>query len=1390
MNIKSAVIAVCFSILSFVGAFAAEFTIHVAGQDTAVETELFSVSRNEAGVTAFSTGDLLGESGEPQIPWKAMTVLLPPNTDMETVSCRMVSAEYKTLDGKWAVAPVPPILTRDQEGNEIEVWPAGKTIADGRDTAIYSANALWPGEAVRLAGTGRLRSWRLAEISVPMVRFNPVSGELQELIRAELLVDFAKKGKSSKSATPSRNPKTGQRRGHDRARKLTVNFDDAITIYEADGDGTETILQDAPASDGDIMPLSPGGTSGYVIITTQDIRDNSTQLADFVTHKQSMGFTVTVVDEDDLWGVETPVAGDASATKLREWLQANYETMDLKYALIIGDPRVDQEYVPMKMYPCSGRDIPTDYFYAELTCNWDKDGDGIIGEKGSDATSGDEIERYFEVYVGRIPHYGVMADTDAILQKTIDYETSTDTAWRRNTLISVVPLDSNMHCYNWGEDVKADLLESKAISSDRVYRDGYGQSPSMHDIIPPAEYPPSAYPATVWSQGQYGLHVWSTHGWAKGASGIASSGDAPNLDNNHPSAVWQGSCQNANVDFPDNLSYALLKSGAIVANGATKNSYYMSESTFSNSPTDCGMGYRYAKGISEGKSCGETLWDLKEEISSWWTHNWTLFNPYGDPSVVVMPPAPAFTVAPTDAFFSRMDYAAGSSASRTYTLRNNSTSPLNWTASKIGTWFNLSATSGTLPAGGSATVNIALNTGTETLSMDTHEGAATFTDTSNNIIEERKVILAIGPNDSLRGYWKLDETDGTMATDQSAFENDGTLSGTNFSASVAGKYGNAINLDGDDDHVKISGIRLNANTVTLTAWIKQGSSQNGWAGIVFDRTVNASGLSSDAGELRYHWNNGQWSWHSGLTPPANTWTFVALVVEPSKATIYMNSGSGFQTAVHNATHATATFSTTYIGLDPNGDARHFEGVIDEARIYNYSMSQAELQNIYEGGGAESPSPFDGETEVEGSLLRWSAGAAATAHDVYIGTNPTAVANATKASPEYKETTTETFFRATLADQTSYYWRIDTVTASTTLPGSVWAFTTGTVQDPGNIISINFEQSSNQDFSGGEMIGPLSTDSAYWNATSEASGSLADLIDNIGTPTGVDIAWDSSTTWWNSDGTGDDEHRLSVGYLDDGNSGSGDGATVTINNIPYTVYRVYGLYTSGQSSSAMQGLDFNVNGTWVYGGSTPSTTTVYGNINLNQSNHGEYWTEIAPGAVIGNYWTIVTTGTTCSITGRIRDGDVRGSLAGVILEKLQDTDGDGIPDDVDSDDDNDGIPDEWETAHGLDPLVDDASGYSDSDTFNNWFEYVSDTDPKDGDSWQTFSFEIDPGTGEPTMRFGTSTNRRYTVRYRTNLVDGVWQNLGIPSFLGTGSERAVSDPAAGNQRYYRLRVELP
>ncbi|NNC87940.1 MAG: cadherin-like domain-containing protein [Akkermansiaceae bacterium] len=324
------------------------------------------------------------------------------------------------------------------------------------------------------------------------------------------------------------------------------------------------------------------------------------------------------------------------------------------------------------------------------------------------------------------------------------------------------------------------------------------------------------------------------------------------------------------------------------------------------------------------------------------------------------------------------------------------------------------------------------------------------------------VVVNVQPNDSLRLYLPLDETSGTTAADLSVYENSGSLAGTDFAtASGPGVFGNAPTLDGSDDSISVSGVQLNSNTVTLTAWIKPGATSNAWSGIIFDRTGGAAGLNIGSGpELRYHWNDAQWPWNSGLVPPADTWSFVALVVEPTRATIHMNSGAGFVSATNIATHAPAAFGTTYVGRDPSGGSRHFNGAIDEARIYDFAMNLAELQAIMDGGGAEAPRPFDGATGVAEPDGSWASAGGATAYEVYLGTDQTSVAAATTASAEFLGSTPDPGWIFDLQPDTQYFWRVDTVKAAGIVAGPVWTFTTAsTVFEHGLVAHWKLDEGS-------------------------------------------------------------------------------------------------------------------------------------------------------------------------------------------------------------------------------------------------------------------------------------------------------------------------------------------
>ena len=144
----------------------------------------------------------------------------------------------------------------------------------------------------------------------------------------------------------------------------------------------------------------------------------------------------------------------------------------------------------------------------------------------------------------------------------------------------------------------------------------------------------------------------------------------------------------------------------------------------------------------------------------------------------------------------------------------------------------------------------------------------------------------------------------------------------------------------------------------------------------------------------------------------------------------------------------------------------------------------------------------------------------------------------------------------------------------------------------------------------------------------------------------------------------------------------------------------------------------------------------------------------------------------------------------VINWMKDVDGDGIPNETDPDNDNDGIANDWELAHGLNPLFDDAAMDFDSDSFDNIYEYVTDTDPQDANSKQYFLIDFNSNGLDLTTRFNSSSQREYIVEYCNTLnPTNSWKNL-LPPFLGSGSEMLIPDSTTNTHRFYRLRIQLP
>jgi hypothetical protein len=614
--------------------FTAFFRAHpVLAGEINIQLPLWDVqTKLEDGDAVFSGRNIqfAAMPGEPALPFRSIKLMLPRGADPSSVRAELSNIEISSLPGEWDVPPMPPISPSDKYE---PFWPGKNNIVDGRDMDIYQRDAPFPGKHVHDLRVGEIRRQPVVEVLIAPLLYNPSGKRLKKIASATLTVNYEEKGliMSGQSLGSEVDPVLEKHLGD----KVLNHPSGSVSLQGADV--RDSSGESGPAAETqDDQPAPQDENYGYAIITTNEIVGASGELANFIASKESRGFQVYLATEDQ-WGGGT---GDAAAENIRDWLIANYLAYDLEYVLLIGDPDPGGGEVPMKMlWPRNNasdytnyKNSPSDYYYADLTGNWDADGDGKYGEWGSsqDFQTGG-VDRFWDVLVGRIPYYGSISDLDSILAKFRAYELEPEisTGWRENVLLPMEPSDGSTPGYHLGDAIRDDFVSPKGWSHYRIYDEWGSDPPEMNPCT-------KDNVTSSWNSDDFGLAIWWTHGSATSASGVMDNSHAATLDDAHPAFAFQASCHNGKPEASNNLAYTLLTNGAVNTVAASRVSWYFPGQTYyDNSPSNPGMAYEYAERLLEyGQKSAQALYNLKFEIhpgSNYMWMNYTDYNIYGDP---------------------------------------------------------------------------------------------------------------------------------------------------------------------------------------------------------------------------------------------------------------------------------------------------------------------------------------------------------------------------------------------------------------------------------------------------------------------------------------------------------------------------------------------------------------------------------------------------------------------------------------------------------------------------------------------------------------------------------------------------------------------------------------
>ncbi|MBN1948850.1 MAG: hypothetical protein JW784_03830, partial [Candidatus Cloacimonetes bacterium] len=315
---------------------------------------------SEDGYTEISYADctLLGEEGEPLIPWYGASLLVPPGQEAAEVVIISQSITDE-LEGI-VIKPASRQFPISQPVDNYQVQP---------DQSIYNSAAAYPAAVLRGEATHFLAGHGIVSFLVSPIRYYPAEE------RVELLSE------------------------------ITIQL---TTIPTQRAQAAAAFLKDSEEISSRINSLVDNPAFSSVYTYPQQTREmeydllliSNTDLlpefADYILFKESTGYSILTATIEDIYSM---YPGVDNAEKVRNCIIDNYLNYNIGYVILGGDTdgqNQNNAIVPHRGFAVlDDPSLPSDMYFSNLDGSWNTDNDNSWGESN-------EMDLYSEVLIGRL----------------------------------------------------------------------------------------------------------------------------------------------------------------------------------------------------------------------------------------------------------------------------------------------------------------------------------------------------------------------------------------------------------------------------------------------------------------------------------------------------------------------------------------------------------------------------------------------------------------------------------------------------------------------------------------------------------------------------------------------------------------------------------------------------------------------------------------------------------------------------------------------------------------------------------------------------------------------------------------------------------------------------